>query len=171
MCCSLLDLNNGKLSPLTPGATHEVDKYGRYDVKCEMDGAEFVKFHYNNNVHDAWDPPFVFSGVPDADPGCNERVKFLSGGCGATCSGTKSITAAAQQISNDICLEYSFHFKCSHPEPEKDDDSDDSDDEGKDYDKKKYWGKKDDDSDDEGKDYDKKKYGDKKDDSDDEGKD
>jgi hypothetical protein len=190
MSCFLKDLNSGNLSPLTPGATQTLDKYGRYDVKCDMVGAEFVKFRYSDKSHDAWDPPFVFSGFPDADPGCNDQVKFLSGGCGATCSGTKTITVLAQQLSEAVCLKYDFHFKCgSNPQPpapsppapaptrkQSSSKSDDSDDDSKDYDKKKDYFKKKydnkkDDSDDESKDYDKKKYGDKKDDSDDESKD
>jgi hypothetical protein len=119
MKCHLLDLNNGGLVELTPGATTNIDKYGRYDILCDMEGAEFVKFVYNSNKeHDGWQPPYVFSGVPEDDPGCNDRVNYLSGACGATCSGVKTVTAKAQQMGNEVCLDYTFHFKCgSDPNP------------------------------------------------------
>jgi hypothetical protein len=113
MKCHLLDLNKGGLVELTPGSTTNIDKYGRYDILCDMEGAEFVKFIYNNNKeHDGWQPPYVFSGVPEDDPGCNDQVKYLSGACGATCSGVKTVTAKAQQMGNEVCLEQTFKFKC-----------------------------------------------------------
>lgn len=119
MKCNLLDLNKGGFVELVPGSTTDIDKYGRYDILCAMEGAEFVKFVYDSKKeHDGWQPPYVFSGVPEDDPGCNDQVKYLSGACGATCSGIKTVTAKAQQMGNEVCLDYTFKFKCgSDPKP------------------------------------------------------
>jgi hypothetical protein len=129
LSCKLLDLKNDKETPLTSGKTYELARDGAYDILCDMIGAEFVKFLYDGTKeHDAWNPPHVFSGIPEDEPRCvdengnpNEMFKYISGTCGpSACSCTKTVTARAQQNTpenKDICKEATFHFKCAATPP------------------------------------------------------
>jgi hypothetical protein len=108
-------------TPLTSGSTYELARDGAYDILCDMEGAEFVKFLYDNTkFHDGWQVPYVFSGVPDGEPTCDrDQVKYLSGSCSGSCvcDGTKTVTVQAQQTSNVVCKKATYYFKCASVPP------------------------------------------------------
>jgi hypothetical protein len=91
---------------------------GRYDISCNMAGAEFVKFDYGGGIQDAWKVPYYMSGIPFDDPGCSRPVKYLSGACGIPCTGPMTVIAYARQTDDTTCRKETYTFTCpSKPMP------------------------------------------------------
>jgi hypothetical protein len=119
--CYLVNLNKNTKMPLKDGGSYGIgDGYdgvnGRYDITCEMTGADFVKFDYGGSIQDAWKVPYYMSGVPFDDPGCNRPVKYLSGACGTPCTGPKTVIAYARQTNDSTCRKETYTFTCP-PKP------------------------------------------------------